>query len=108
MVLVGRKRGRRAMRRSGRLVVFVAVLTALVSSRPAPPADAAPTCSAGTPGSQPITLSDATESSGVATSLIGMMGHAIAWGDVNADGWQDVFVGTFADRPVAEYQFRNA
>ena len=28
-----------------------------------------------------------------------------SWGDVDGDGWEDVFVGTFADRPVAEYQF---
>ena len=37
-----------------------------------------------------------------------MHGHAVATGDVNGDGWTDVFVGTFADRPVAEYQERGA
>ena len=37
-----------------------------------------------------------------------MMGHTVAVGDVNGDGWEDLFVGTFADRPVQEYQFRGA
>ena len=36
------------------------------------------------------------------------MGHAAAWGDVNADGKVDLFLGTFADRPPAEYAARGA
>jgi enediyne biosynthesis protein E4 len=37
-----------------------------------------------------------------------MYGHAAAWGDVNDDGWQDLFVGTFADKPAEAYRFRGA
>ncbi|WP_432560102.1 CRTAC1 family protein [Granulicoccus sp. GXG6511] len=37
-----------------------------------------------------------------------MMAHAVAAGDVNNDGWADLFVGTFADRPAAEYAVRGA
>lgn len=37
-----------------------------------------------------------------------MMVHAVAAGDVNADGYADLFVGSFGDRPVAEYALRGA
>ena len=58
--------------------------------------------------SGPLRLDDATDAWGADTPLTGMRAHAIATGDVNRDGWVDVFVGTFADRPVAEYQHRGA
>ena len=51
---------------------------------------------------------DATEQWGADEPLTGMRAHAIATADVNGDGWTDVFVGSFADRPVAEYQQRGA
>ena len=47
---------------------------------------------------------DVAKSSGLAKPLQGMMGHAAAWGDVNNDGWLDLFVGTFADRPAIKYR----
>ncbi len=56
----------------------------------------------------PIRLQDVTDAWGADQPLAGMYGHAVATGDVNGDGWTDVFVGTFADRPVAEYQERGA
>ncbi len=82
----------------------------------APPATAAPSAGGGpacwvapvTPGDGPITLTDTTEDVGLIDPLLGMYGHASALGDVNADGWVDLFVGTFADRPEDEYQERGA
>jgi enediyne biosynthesis protein E4 len=59
-------------------------------------------------GAGEITFSDVTSAAGLIDPLVGMYGHAAAWGDVNEDGWSDLFVGTFADRPTAEYQLRGA
>jgi enediyne biosynthesis protein E4 len=69
-----------------------------------------PACWTGpvTPGEGPITLTDGTEAAGLIDPLLGMYGHGSAFGDVNADGWVDLFVGTFADRPAEEYQVRGA
>jgi hypothetical protein len=62
----------------------------------------------GSPAGGPITLSDRTVANGLATPLLGMYAHAAAFGDVNGDGWDDLFVGTFADYPEANYQVRGA
>ncbi len=51
---------------------------------------------------------DATSVSGLEDALVGMMGHAAAWGDLDGDGGSDLFVGTFADRPVEDYAERGA
>ena len=59
-------------------------------------------------GPEGIAFSDVTEASGLVEPLLGMYGHAAAWGDVDADGWVDLFAGTFADRPAEEYQARGA
>jgi hypothetical protein len=59
-------------------------------------------------GSEDITFSDVTEQVGLVDPLLGMMAHAAALQDLDADGWVDAFVGTFADRPVEEYQVRGA
>lgn len=45
---------------------------------------------------------------GADAPLRGMYGHAAATADVNADGWLDLFVGTFADKATARYQYRGA
>ena len=37
-----------------------------------------------------------------------MHGHAAAWGDVDGDGFPDLYVGTFADRPDEAYSLRGA
>ena len=49
-----------------------------------------------------------TDEVGLIEPLTGMHGHATAAGDVNDDGWTDLFVGGFADRDVDAYQFRGA
>jgi hypothetical protein len=51
---------------------------------------------------------DRTADLGLEDALTGMRGHATAVGDVDGDGWVDLFVGTFADRPVEDYQVRGA
>ena len=57
---------------------------------------------------QSLRFVDRTEESGVAAADIGLRAHAIAAGDVDGDGWTDVFLGTFADRPSDDYAHRGA
>jgi hypothetical protein len=69
-----------------------------------------PVCWAAAPaeGADGIAFEDATASFGLVDTLTGMKGHAGAWGDVNGDLMPDLFVGTFANRPVEDYQVRGA
>lgn len=54
-----------------------------------------------------IQFEDVTEKAGLVEPLKGMMGHGAAWGDVNGDGFPDLFVGTFSDRPDSIYNVRG-
>jgi len=54
-----------------------------------------------------VILKDATSAWGLERPLEGMLVHAMAAADVNGDGWTDLFVGTFADRPATTYQVRG-
>ncbi len=38
---------------------------------------------------------DATEEAGILPAAKGIMGHGAGWGDVNGDGWPDLYVATF-------------
>ena len=60
-----------------------------------------------TPASTTSGWQDSTSASNLYDPLLGMFGHAVAVGDVNGDGWQDVFVGTFADRSDSAYLVRG-
>ncbi len=68
-----------------------------------PSTEAVPAASSG-----PGRLVDASAELGIDQALIGIRGHAVAVADVDADGWDDVFVGTFADRPIESYRHRGA
>lgn len=59
-------------------------------------------------GQDPIEFTDATDAARLDEPLRGMFGHAAALADVNADGWLDLFVGTFADKADERYQLRGA
>ncbi len=111
-----------------RLVAFVGVVLALYA--PGLPAfAAAPTissaqrkaaCSAGsrkppvvyqasaTGRGGSIRLTDATTSWNLDAPLRGMLVHTVAAGDVNGDGWTDLFVGSFSDRKIDDYKVRGA
>lgn len=51
--------------------------------------------SAAEPKPQHFRFRDATRDAGLLPGLEGLHGHAAGWGDVNDDGWTDLYVGTF-------------
>jgi enediyne biosynthesis protein E4 len=64
-------------------------------------------CLAFMPLAGQIRFEDITEKAGLIEPLKGMMGHCAAWGDVNGDGFPDLFFGTFSDRPDTTYNKRG-
>ncbi len=53
-------------------------------------------------------LRDIAAKTGFAAALRGAMGHAAAWGDADANGRPDLFVGTFTDRLAEVYRAGGA
>ena len=47
------------------------------------------------PTKSQISFDDVTEKAGLIEPLKGMMGHCAAWGDVNGDGFPDLFLAPF-------------
>ncbi len=71
-------------------------------------------CNPGTPsdlgydqGKTSIAFENVTATVGLDEPLDCMMGHAAAWGDLNSDGWPDLFFGTFSDRNDKTYRCPN-
>ena len=46
-------------------------------------------------GKEPFQFRDVGKSAGLFPHLTGVRGHAAGWGDVDNDGWIDLYVGTF-------------
>ena len=108
------------IRRIGATAATVASVAACTRGAPTPPPQPPPAGGGGpvgaarcweavpSGGSEGIAFEDATEELGLVEPLLGMHGHAAAWGDPDGDGWLDLAVGTFADRPPEEYAVRGA
>lgn len=101
--------------RPGETALTQAGPSAQGSSQAGPPAQgsslagSATVCWSATPGPSGAALFvDVTAESGLEAALTGLRVHAVAAGDVNDDGWVDLFVGSFADRAVGEYAQRGA
>lgn len=88
-----------------------ATSSAAASTQPAPTAtsDGFSTCWESEPsaGAESGFL-DATAQFGLVAPLAGMHAHAAAFADVNADGFVDLFAGTFANRSFDKYAVRGA
>ena len=82
--------------------------TATTAARTATPSSLVCWSASPTGGSGDIAFVDVTASAGLVDPLTGMHGHAAGWGDVNGDAIPDLVVGTFANRPIANYQLRGA
>lgn len=46
-----------------------------------------------------LTFEDVTEAVGLKAPLEGLVGHGGAWGDLDGDGFPELYVGSFSDRP---------
>lgn len=55
-----------------------------------------------------IAIEEATDDVGLLEPLKGIMAHATATADVTGNGYLDLFVGTFTDRPLENYLVRGA
>ncbi len=55
----------------------------------------------------PFKFRDVADESGLGKILIGSRAHAAAWGDVDGDGWPDLFVGTFHTSGKPSQLLRN-
>jgi len=50
-------------------------------------------------GALPLPYADASHETGLRPHLADALNHAVAWGDLDADGRLDLFLGNFCDRP---------
>ena len=60
---------------------------------------------------QPLVFKDAGDEAGLFPAVGKIAGHGVAWGDVDGDGWPDLYVGAFGGAPYGSKPnqfFRNA
>ena len=53
----------------------------------------------------PLAFRDASREAGLTPHVTGMMGHAAGWGDVDSDGWADLYVGAFFQKGSKSNRF---
>jgi hypothetical protein len=66
--------------------------------------------SAATLAQQPLVFKDAGDEAGLFPAVAKIAGHGVAWGDVDGDGWADLYVGAFGGAPYGSKTnqfFRN-
>jgi len=59
------------------------------------------------PEEDPIRFCDVSADAGLIEPLKGIKAHSAAWGDLTGNGFPDLFVGTFSDRPDSIYATRG-
>lgn len=47
----------------------------------------------------PFVFRDVGDAAGLYPHVAGIAGHGAGWGDVDGDGWADLYVGTFGGHP---------